>query len=217
MNISFNAVQNVILVFPDERPIFMREVNNNMYDVGPYFCAKILSELPVGIVTPVLFGTVAYWALGLNPDITHFFLMLLTFTLSYNAAGSYSILLGACISNRELAVAITPVLIIPFMLFGGFFVTPSQIPWFMREFEYLSIFKYGYQAAMRTEFENNPHFPCAEIDGPNNYTSCGRDNNPLDTVTQQTAASALGVLTGLYALCLVGAAVVLNSLKKNYD
>lgn len=217
MNISFNAVQNVILVFPEERPIFLREVNNNMYDVSPYFCAKILSELPIGIGTPVLFGTVAYWALGLNPDIGHFFLMLLTFILSYNAAGSYSILLSASISNKDLAVAITPVLIIPFMLFGGFFVTPSQIPVYMKEFEYLSIFKYGYQAAMRIEFENNSHFPCAAIDGPNNYDNCGHNNNPLDTVTDETVASALGVLAGLYVLCLTGAALVLNSLKKNFD
>ena len=31
MNISFNAIQNVILIFPDERPVFLREANNNMY------------------------------------------------------------------------------------------------------------------------------------------------------------------------------------------
>ena len=31
MNVSFNAIKNVILIFPDERPVFLREVNNNMY------------------------------------------------------------------------------------------------------------------------------------------------------------------------------------------
>ena len=31
MNVAFNAIQNVILIFPDERPVFLREVNNNMY------------------------------------------------------------------------------------------------------------------------------------------------------------------------------------------
>jgi len=31
MNCSFNAIQNVILIFPEERPVFLREVNNNMY------------------------------------------------------------------------------------------------------------------------------------------------------------------------------------------
>jgi hypothetical protein len=35
------------------------------------------------------------------------------------------------------------------MLFAGFFVASSSIPVFLKEFEYLSIFKYGYQALMR--------------------------------------------------------------------
>jgi hypothetical protein len=41
-------------------------------------------------------------------------------------------------------VTLTPVLIIPFMLFAGFFVSANQIPLFLKEFEYLSIFKYGF-------------------------------------------------------------------------
>ena len=38
-----SALQNVILVFPDERPVFLREVNNEMYSVTAYFFAKLLS------------------------------------------------------------------------------------------------------------------------------------------------------------------------------
>ena len=30
-------IQNIILIFPDERPVFLREVNNNMYSVSAYF------------------------------------------------------------------------------------------------------------------------------------------------------------------------------------
>lgn len=68
MNISFNAIQNVILIFPDERPVFLREVNNNMYKTAPYFWAKIISELPFSILTPALFGVIVYYAIGYNPE-----------------------------------------------------------------------------------------------------------------------------------------------------
>jgi ABC-type multidrug transport system permease subunit len=66
MTIAFNAIQNTILIFPDERPVFLREVNNNMYSVSGYFFAKIISEIPVCILTPVIFGSICYFAIGLS-------------------------------------------------------------------------------------------------------------------------------------------------------
>lgn len=148
MNVSFNAIQNVILIFPDERPVFLREVNNNMYKVGPYFWAKIISEMPFSIVTPSIFGCIVYFTVGLNPNVGNFFLFLLTLILIYNASSGYSLIISSSFSDKQLAVTLTPVLIIPFMLFAGFFVASSSIPVFLKEFEYLSIFKYGYQALM---------------------------------------------------------------------
>ena len=64
--IAFNAIQHVILIFPDERPVFLREVNNNMYSVTPYFLAKQISELPLNILTPIVFGAMCYFLIGLN-------------------------------------------------------------------------------------------------------------------------------------------------------
>jgi ABC-type multidrug transport system permease subunit len=51
MTIAFNAIQNTILIFPDERPVFLREV---------------ISEIPVCILTPVIFGSICYFAIGLS-------------------------------------------------------------------------------------------------------------------------------------------------------
>lgn len=144
MNIAFNAIQNVILIFPDERPVFLREVNNNMYNTGPYFWAKIISELPFSLMTPVLFGAIVYYAIGYTSFFSTFVLFLLCLILIYNASSGYSLIISAGFSDKQLAVTLTPVLIIPFMLFAGFFVSSSNIPWYLKEFEYLSIFKYGY-------------------------------------------------------------------------
>lgn len=144
MNITMNAIQNVILIFPDERPVFLREVNNNMYKVGPYFWAKISSELPFSILMPTTFGCIVYFSVGLNPGAGHFFVFLLTLILIYNASSGYSLIISASFANKQVAVTLTPVLIVPFMLFAGFFVASSSIPYWLREFEYVSIYKYGY-------------------------------------------------------------------------
>lgn len=153
MNISFNAIQNVILIFPDERPVFLREVNNNMYKTSPYFWAKIISELPFSIMTPTIFGIIVYYAIGYNPAASNFFTFLGILILIYNASSGYSLIISASFSDKQLAVTLTPVLIIPFMLFAGFFVASDNIPWYLKEFEFLSIFKYGYQALMHNQFD----------------------------------------------------------------
>lgn len=125
----------MILVFPDERPVFLREVNNNMYDVSAYFFAKVTSELPLSILIPVLFDVIVYWAIGLNDEYTYkFFIFAAISILIYLAAGSYSLIISSLISEKQLAVSLTPVLIIPFMLFAGFFVNQDNIPIWLIEF-----------------------------------------------------------------------------------
>jgi hypothetical protein len=54
INNGMAGVQNVNLIFPIERPVFLREVNNGMYSTSAYFWGKIFSELPMSILVPVL-------------------------------------------------------------------------------------------------------------------------------------------------------------------
>lgn len=164
MNMTVNAIQNVVLIFPDERPIFLREVNNNMYSASPYFWAKIISELPFSILTPAIFAVIVYYPYGLNPMFEFFVNFVVILILVYNASTGYALLISCSIANKQIAVTLTPVLIIPFMLFAGFFVSQENIPKFLYPFEYLSIYKYGYQALMCNEFDwyikdkNDPNY-----------------------------------------------------------
>lgn len=79
--------------------------------------------------------------------LTHWFLVFIM-VLIYSSAGSYALIISTIFSDKQLAVTLTPVLIIPFMLFAGFFVTQDNIPIWLIEFQYISFFKYGYQALM---------------------------------------------------------------------
>jgi ATP-binding cassette subfamily G (WHITE) protein 1 len=96
-----------------------------MYRCGPYFWAKIISELPFSITTPCLFGCIVYYSVGLIPAASNFFIFLAILVLAYNASSGYSLIISASFSDKQLAVTLTPVLIIPFMLFAGFFVATS--------------------------------------------------------------------------------------------
>lgn len=54
LNNGFSGVNSVSLIFPMERPVFLREVNNNMYGVGAYFWAKVITEFPMTILCPLI-------------------------------------------------------------------------------------------------------------------------------------------------------------------
>ena len=66
------------------------------------------------------FGTNSHFSVSI---FFYFNLILVTILfLIYNASGGYALILGTIFSDKQLAVTLTPVLIIPFMLFAGFFV-----------------------------------------------------------------------------------------------
>jgi len=52
--ITFSAIQTVILLFPEERPVFLREVGNKMYSVSAYFFGKFIAEIPGAILCPLI-------------------------------------------------------------------------------------------------------------------------------------------------------------------
>jgi hypothetical protein len=116
-------VQYVILVFPHERPIFLRETGNNMYSVGPYYLGRFLAEFPAGLIVPVIFGTIIYFAVGLNQTLWWKFPLfcntLITLIrvvaimfLIFNAAGSASLIMSAAFKQKETAVTIAPLFIL---------------------------------------------------------------------------------------------------------
>jgi ATP-binding cassette subfamily G (WHITE) protein 2 len=145
MVIGFAATQNIILLFPEERAIFLREVNNNMYSPSAYFFGKVISEFPTSIIIPFAYAIITYFAIDYSRVYPWNFPMFVGILIMiYSAASSYALIIGACFSDKQVAMTLIPVVITPLMLFAGYFVSPGQIPIWLVEFEYISFFKYGY-------------------------------------------------------------------------
>ena len=70
--LTFINMVSVANIFCSEIPIFVREQQNNMYRIEAYFVTKQLAELPVFLITPIVFNCIFYWMVGLNPDAEHF-------------------------------------------------------------------------------------------------------------------------------------------------
>jgi len=69
-------------------------------------------------------------------------------------ASAFGLLISAAFSNPDIAPTIVPAVAVPLMLLGGFFASLPNTPKFYYAFQYLSMFKYQFQAIVFAQFYN---------------------------------------------------------------
>merc|ERR1712151_570703 len=87
----------------------------------------------------------AYVLVGFNPTWECFGVFLCTLVAFAAVAGSLFMLIGLLAPNIAVAQIISPLVIVLFMLFGGFYVNVDNIPVYYEWLYYLSFFNYGYE------------------------------------------------------------------------
>ena len=78
--------------------------------------------MPKFILFPAIFATIIYWMCGLNPEFDKFVICVCTVVLVANSAVAFGSMLSAVAPNVNAALAITAPLLIPLMIFSGFFL-----------------------------------------------------------------------------------------------
>nr|QST15003.1 ABCG2-like1 protein [Diaphanosoma celebensis] len=142
-NMTFQNVFGVVNVITTEIPIFLREHFNGMYRTDVYFLCKTLADLPIYLFFPWLFLTIPYFAIGFNPAADRYFTAAGIVILVANVATSFGYFVSCLTSSVQVASALAAPLIIPMLLFGGFFLRGDSIPVYFEWLSYLSWFKYG--------------------------------------------------------------------------
>ena len=66
VNLIAAGMVNVMLTFPVERALFLREYSNNMYGCLTYFYGKVISEIPNHLIWPLYESFAVYFAIGLQ-------------------------------------------------------------------------------------------------------------------------------------------------------
>merc|ERR1712054_189846 len=114
---AFGAIQGSLGTFSLERPVFLRERLSKSYRTSAYFWGRSSAELPFILIS------IVYWVVGLNEHSSDKYAILLALHMMAWFAGSgYGLLLSTAIPKLEVAVALVPVIIVPFFAFAGFFV-----------------------------------------------------------------------------------------------
>ena len=159
ISMMFGSATPIMLSFPFERPLFMREYATGTYGSIAYFLAKLSMEMPLNFIQTACAYALAYNLIEMNGLWIYFILTAWGLGL---ASGSLAVLLGCAVSDLKTVTELSPLLLVPQMLFAGFFIKTSQIPIFLRWAQYLCSLKYALNLILIIEF--NPKNPnCSSI------------------------------------------------------
>ncbi|KAK9886098.1 hypothetical protein WA026_014887 [Henosepilachna vigintioctopunctata] len=159
-NATFLNLMGVILIFCGELPLFLREHKNGMYRTDVYFLAKITADLPIYTFINIMGTTICYFAIGLNPEITRWLMcVLICILVTYVVMGA-GYVISTISTSIQMAQTLVTVVVTPFLIFGGMFLSIQSVPPYLQWLADLSWFKYGNQALLINQWSNVDHIIC---------------------------------------------------------
>ena len=114
-----------------------------MYDVVPYYMAKITADIPSFILVPFIFNAITYFMVGYNDNIEQYFMFALTLVLNTFGAISFGYLISSAIADGATALMLAPVLVFPLILTSGFFSNAEEMPIYIEVFSMISPIMYA--------------------------------------------------------------------------
>ena len=144
----------VINSFPRERMLILRERAAGTYYVSAYFLAKNCVEVLLSTAYPIIFTITLYHLVGLHDTPRQFFVFLGFMILCSVSATSLALMVSALARTTDMSVTVLPLMLEISRLFGGFFLSPANLPHYFRFLDALSYVKYTYVGIALNELQN---------------------------------------------------------------
>ncbi|KAL5007661.1 hypothetical protein ScPMuIL_016467 [Solemya velum] len=157
---TFNSLFATINVFPQELPVFLREHGSGIYRTDIYFISKTLCDIPTYVLLPVIFTSITYWMIGLYSNGVNFMITAGILVLVANTAVSLGYMVSTLASTVGMAMALVPPILLPLMLFGGFFLNNASVPDYFIWLEYLSWYKYANELLIVNQWKDVDSIVC---------------------------------------------------------
>ncbi|KAJ3670244.1 hypothetical protein LUZ60_010568 [Juncus effusus] len=152
---SFQA----IFTFPQERMMLTKERSSRMYRLSSYFMARTLGDLPMELILPAISVTIVYWMGCLKPTFLSYISFLIVVLVSVLVAQGFGLAVGALVMELKAATTFASVVMLCFMLVGGYFI--GRVPAFIAWVKYIAISFYVFKLMLVTQFSPNETYECA--------------------------------------------------------
>uniref|UniRef100_A0A182YMF2 ABC transporter domain-containing protein n=1 Tax=Anopheles stephensi TaxID=30069 RepID=A0A182YMF2_ANOST len=163
MFIVFANAMTVVLTFPLEMAVFVREHKSNYYPVSAYYCSKLVADFPLMLAGVSCFQLIVYYLTG-QPNETERVLLFWTICVLFGwLAQMYGMVAGS-VFPLDVSPFVVPASIIPAVMFSGFFIRYNELLAVFRPLTYVSYFRYGFEGlAQATYGLNRTQLGCSEM------------------------------------------------------
>ena len=211
INQALASIVGVLQTFPVERAAIARELVAGDYAVATYFFAKTVASLPFEVLFPAVFATVCFFMMNFiaAPSAVQWASFAGTVVLSASVSTSMGYFVSALAPTVAVALAIAPVVLLPFILFAGYLLNLSSISPAFKPLEVLSLFKYAFAALMKIVWQDvatidcggTPLCPFPSGGAVLNFLSLGEGTPSI--AADAAALAGLAVGWRLVALCVM--------------
>eukprot|EP00250_Pteridium_aquilinum_P007828 c17471_g1_i1 orf=114-2393(+) len=155
----FAAVYN----FPLEQDFLAKERAADMYRLSAYHMSSTLCDIPAQLLYPTVFMIIVYFMAGFQRTAIAFIMTQLSVYLVVLTGQGVGEFFGAAILNIKKAGTIVSIVLLIFLLTGGYYV--QHIPGFIKWLKYISFVYYGFRLLLKVQFSPNQMYECLEVGG----------------------------------------------------
>jgi ABC-type multidrug transport system ATPase subunit/ABC-type multidrug transport system permease subunit/cbb3-type cytochrome oxidase subunit 3 len=153
-NAVFGGVSSMQLSISGERPIVQRDLRSGAYRRWTYFLSISITELPMQTFYMMLTILITYWMVGLsnvsNPPA--FWRFVFGVVLTAYTGVAFGLMIASSTKSATTAMAITPIVLAPLLIFAGFFINSDTIPKWLQWIQYVSMFYWGFKALSVSQY-----------------------------------------------------------------
>ncbi|PIA17582.1 hypothetical protein COEREDRAFT_23594, partial [Coemansia reversa NRRL 1564] len=144
-----------LLVFSEERLLYLRERANAYYNPLAYFMAKVTYDLvPLRVIPPLLLTLIVYPMTGLSTTWTQFIKFLCTLVLFNLTVASQMFFIGLLAEELVVSNFLASIMLLFSLLFGGLILNKDSIPLIFKTMCRLSSFNLAYEALAINELRH---------------------------------------------------------------
>jgi ATP-binding cassette subfamily G (WHITE) protein 1 len=151
----------LIAVFTQQRQIIKRERASRTYRSSTAYLAKVISQIPLVVLSTAIFALPVYWMVGLYAQPREFFTFLAILFVHVTTATMLGIMVSSGVPNSRVGQIVGPMIIVVFLIFGGQIVNVNTTPVVFRWIRWISLIYLSYSALSQNQF-NQITFDCGK-------------------------------------------------------
>ncbi|KAI1299328.1 ATP-binding cassette sub-family G member 1 [Halotydeus destructor] len=144
-------LMSTVLSFPLEVATVKRELSNSWYKASSYFVAKTIADVPPLMLSVLFLVMVSYPISEQIGDFWRFAAVYGNLVLLAEICESIGMFFGVLLAHdMVIATLVTMASFFPVLMFGGFLVKQSSVPWYFEPLTYMSYARYAYENILVT-------------------------------------------------------------------